>query len=52
MTEDRLNVLSTALKNVARELDELVGDDYSAGSEAPARQELDEALRSRTGATT
>jgi hypothetical protein len=52
-TEDRLKVLSTALKNVARELDELVEDGSSAaGSEAPAREELDAALRSRTGATT
>jgi hypothetical protein len=53
MTEDRLKVLSTALKNVAHELDELVEDESSAaGSEAPAREELDAALRSRTGATT
>jgi hypothetical protein len=53
MTEDRLKVLSTALKNVARELDDLVEDESSAaGSEAPAREELDAALRSRTGATT
>jgi hypothetical protein len=50
MTEDRLNVLSTALKTVARELDELLLEDESpaAGSEAAVREELDAALRTRT----
>jgi hypothetical protein len=50
ITEDRLNVLSTALKTVALELDELLVEDESpaAGSEAAAREELDAALRSRT----
>lgn len=53
MTEDRLKVLSSALKNVARELDDLVEDEFSAeGSDARAREELDAALRSRTGAAT
>jgi F0F1-type ATP synthase membrane subunit b/b' len=49
MTEDRLSVLSTALKTVALELDELLVEDEppAAGSEA-AREELDTALRSRT----
>jgi hypothetical protein len=50
ITEDRLNVLSTALKTVALELDELLIEDESpaAGSEAAAREELDAALQSRT----
>jgi F0F1-type ATP synthase membrane subunit b/b' len=49
MTEDRLSVLSTALKTVALELDELLVEDESptAASEA-AREELDTALHSRT----
>jgi hypothetical protein len=52
MTEDRMKVLSTALKKVARELDELGEDESAVGSEAPAQEDLDAALRSRTGATT
>jgi hypothetical protein len=53
LTEDRLKVLSTALKNVAHELDKLIeeGSDDS-GSQRDDPKGLDEALRSRTGATT
>jgi hypothetical protein len=52
MTENRMKVLSTALKDVARKLDELVEVGSAVGSETPAQQDLDAALRSRTGATT
>lgn len=58
MTEDRLKLLSGALKNVARKLDGLVEDGSSNTGgrarlgQAQAQAGLDEALRGRTGATT